>query len=69
MRKIIHHLRKQPEDVRRHVLHTVVFVAGLILIIIWTFTLGKSFSSKETEVKVKQDLQPFNLLKDSIIPR
>ncbi len=66
MRKIIHNLKKQPEDVRRNVLHILTIISALILIILWTFSLGKSFGSPETKVKLKQDLQPFNVLKDSL---
>lgn len=69
MKKIIHHLRKQPEDVRRHVLHIVTFVAGIILILLWVFSLGRDFSSDDTQREIKQDLQPFNLLKDSIMKK
>lgn len=68
MKKIIHNLRKQPEDTRRHILHIVTFIAALILVTVWIYSLGTSFSSPETESKIKQDLQPFSLLKDSIIP-
>ena len=66
MRKIIHHLRKQPEEVRRHVLHLLIFIIALVMIILWIFSLGKSLSSEDTQIKMKQDLQPFNTLKDSI---
>jgi UPF0716 family protein affecting phage T7 exclusion len=68
MKKIIHHLRKQPEDVRRHILHIVVFIIAAVLLILWGFSLGKSFSSPSTKEQVKQDLQPFSLLKNSLLP-
>ncbi len=66
MKKIIHHLRKQPEEVRRHVLHLSIFIVALIMIALWVFSLGKSLSNPDTQIKMKQDLQPFNTLKDSI---
>ena len=68
MRKIIHHLRKQPEDTRRHILHIVIFVIAIVLIILWSYSLGHTFSSTKTKAKIKQDLQPFSLLKDSLLP-
>jgi len=67
MRKIIHHLRKQPEEVRRHVLHILIFAVAIIMILLWVFSLGKSLSNPDTQVKINQDLQPFSVLKDNIV--
>lgn len=67
MRKIIHHLRKQPEEVRRHILHILIFIATVIMIILWVFSLGKNLANPDTQVKIKQDLTPFSVLKDNII--
>lgn len=67
MRKIIHKLRNRPEAERRHILHIVTFVLGLFMILLWTFSLGKSITNKETKVKIKQDLQPFSVLKDNLV--
>jgi len=67
MRKIIHHLRKQPEEVRRHILHILIFAVALIMVLLWVFSLGKSLANPDTQVKIKQDLQPFSVLKDNIV--
>jgi hypothetical protein len=67
MRKIIHRLRGQPEEVRRHVLHILIFAVAVIMIILWVFSLGKSLANPDTQVKMKQDLQPFSVLKDNIV--
>jgi len=67
MRKIIHHLRKQPEEVRRHVLHILIFAVAIIMVLLWVFSLGKSLADPDTQVKIKQDLQPFSVLKDNIV--
>ncbi len=67
MRKLIHHLRRQPEEVRRHVLHIVIFVVAIIMITLWIFSLGKSLADPDTKLKMKQDLKPFSVLKDGII--
>ena len=67
MRKIIHHLRKQPEEVRRHILHISIFAIAIIMIILWVLSLGKSLASPDTQIKIKKDLQPFSVLKDNII--
>jgi len=40
MRKVIHKLRQQPEEVRRHILHVTTFVLAVILFFVWVYTLG-----------------------------
>ncbi|MFA5095093.1 MAG: hypothetical protein WC447_00290 [Candidatus Paceibacterota bacterium] len=67
MKKIIHHLRRQPEEVRRHVLHITIFVVAIIMIMLWIFSLGRSLSNSDTQTKIKQDLQPFSILKDNLV--
>jgi len=67
MRKIIHHLRRQPEEVRRHILHIVIFALAIIMIILWIFSLEKSLTNPDTQAKMKQDLQPFSVLKDNLV--
>ena len=69
-KKIIHHvnrLRKHPEEKRRNILHLSIFIVGVIMVILWTFSLGKSIANPETKVKIKQDLQPFSVLKDNLV--
>lgn len=67
MQKIIHNLREQPEEVRRHVLHILILIVGIILITFWIFSLGKSLTDTDTKTKMKEDLQPFSVLKNNII--
>jgi len=67
MRKIIHHLKRQPEETRRHVLHIVVFIAGIILLLLWIYSLRVSLSDSDTQIKARQDLAPFSGLKDDIV--
>ncbi len=67
MRKIIHNLRRQPEEIRRHVLHLLIFAVAVIMVILWVFSLSKNLSNPDTQTKMKQDLQPFNTLKDNIV--
>lgn len=67
MKKIINHLRNQPEEARRHILHVITFGFGIILIILWVYSLGTTITSKETKTQIKQDLKPFTMLKDSIV--
>ncbi len=67
MKKIIHHLRKQPEEVRIHILHFLTIVAGIILLMLWIWSLGTNASNLDTQAKVKEDLQPLSALKDNIV--
>ena len=67
MKKIIHKLRNRPEEERRHILHITVFILALFMILLWTFSLGRTITSKETKVKMQQDLKPFSILKDDLV--
>ena len=40
MRKVIHHIRKQPEEFKRHILHVVVTVFVFVLIFLWFYSLN-----------------------------
>lgn len=66
MKKIIHHIRQQPERVRRHILHVFTLVAGVLLFSIWIYSLGGHLSSAETKKDVEQGLKPFSVIKDNI---
>ena len=68
MKKIIHHLRKQPEQVRRHILHISIIVAGIIMLSLWVYSLGENFSNADTQKKLEQNLKPFSILKDNMAP-
>ena len=67
MKKFIHKLRNRKEEERRHILHITVFVLALFMVLLWTFSLGRSITSKETKIKVNQDLKPFSVLKDDLV--
>lgn len=67
MKKIIHRLKQKPEEERRHILHIATFVIAIIMIALWAWSLGRSVSNPNTQIKVKQDLEPFSILKDSIV--
>ncbi len=67
MKKIIHKLRRQPEEVRRHILHICTVAIAIVMIILWTYSLSRSLGSPDTQVKIKQDLKPFSVLKDNLV--
>jgi hypothetical protein len=67
IQKAIHHLRQQPEHNKRQILHGVTIIAGLVLIVLWTWSLGSSLSSAELREKFKKDLEPFAGLKNDVV--
>ena len=66
MRRIIHHLRGQPEQTRRHILHVLTVVLGLVLFALWIYSLGRSATNPDTEAKLKKDLSPLSVFKDNV---
>jgi len=67
MKKIIHNLRNRPEEEKRHILHILTFFAGIIMLILWSFSLGKTLGNPETKTKLQEDLQPFSVLKENLV--
>ncbi len=67
IKKAVHHLRKQPEETRTHILHALTIFAAVVMIILWTYSLGQSFGGAENKAKIKYDLQPFAALKDNLV--
>jgi predicted anti-sigma-YlaC factor YlaD len=67
MKKIIHKLRQQPEDVRRSISHILTIMFAVVLIILWTYSLSKNLSNPDVQVRAKNDLQPFSVLKDNLV--
>ncbi|MFA5778276.1 MAG: hypothetical protein WC870_02185 [Candidatus Paceibacterota bacterium] len=67
MKKIIHSIRKQPEEVRRHILHIFVLVFAVILLLLWVYSLGNTLTSSDTQSKFNQELKPLSALKDNMI--
>lgn len=67
MKRIIQNLRKQPEEVRTHVLHVLTIGAGVILLFLWVYSLGRTVTDADTQKQAKEDLQPFSVLKDNLL--
>lgn len=57
-KKIIHHLRKQPEEVRRNILHITILAFAVILIILWVYSLGARLSNENTQYEIKESIKP-----------
>jgi uncharacterized membrane protein YvbJ len=67
MKKIIHNLRQQSEQNKRHLLHITTIIFGVILIFIWSYSLNVNLNNEENTEKIKNDLKPFNTLKDNVV--
>ena len=67
MRNIIHHIRKQPEEVRRHILHILTAMFAVVLFFLWVYSLGTNLTNTSTQAKIDQDLKPFSALKANMI--
>jgi hypothetical protein len=66
MKRVIHHIRKQPEHIKRHILHIATIICAVILFLFWIYSLGTTLTNTETQVKINQDLKPLSILKDNI---
>lgn len=67
MRKIIHNLRQQPEQVRHHVVHVTIAVAGVVLVAFWLLSFGGTFRNTEVmQAEFSDGLKPFAALSDSL---
>lgn len=67
MKKIIHHIRKQPEHIKRHILHISILICAIILFLFWIYSLGTNFMNTDTQTKITQDLKPLSALKNNLI--
>jgi hypothetical protein len=67
MKRIIHHIRKQPERVRLHILHIFTATCAIILVLLWIYSLGTNVTNGQTQANIGQDLKPFSALKDNMV--
>ncbi len=67
MRRIINHLRKQPESVRTHVLHVSTAVCALVLVLLWVVSIGTNFTGPGANTQTSSAIQPFSALKDNLV--
>ncbi len=66
MLNIIENLKKEPEHVRKKILHFVLIIFAIILILLWGLILKSRFSSQEFNDSLKEDTKPFNTLTDGL---
>jgi len=67
MKKFIHNLRKRPEEHRMHILHVLTLASSLVLVVLWTYSLGTKVATEDQGSTLKEGLEPFSALKGSII--
>ena len=67
MKKIIHHLRRQPEETKRHILHIITLLCAFILVLLWVYSLGNTLEGVDIERQAKQDFKPFSAIKDNVV--
>ena len=67
MKKFIHHIRRQPEGVRRHILHVITVAFAIILFLLWVVSLSRSFTKEENRAAVRENLAPFSALKANLV--
>jgi hypothetical protein len=67
MKKIIQNIRRQPEQVRMHLLHILTVGFAVVLVLLWIYSLGSSLTNGDTQAKIDQNLQPFSALKDNMV--
>ena len=67
MKKIINNIRRQPEEVRMHILHILTGAFAVILALLWIYSLGTNLTNSDTQAKIGQDLKPFSALKEDMV--
>ncbi len=67
MKKFIHHIRHQPEEIRRHILHVTITIFAVILLMLWVYSFGMNLSNPDTGIKMSNDLKPLSALKSNLI--
>jgi hypothetical protein len=67
MKEMIRNIRKQPEEIRRYILHILTVMFAVILVLVWVYSLGTNSTNNDTQTKIGQDLKPFSALKDDMV--
>lgn len=63
----IKRIREKPEHVRKNWALGITFVFGVIIFFIWIFGFISSINAPSIETKVKANISPFKVLKDSLV--
>lgn len=60
-------IRSKPESVRRNILHSFMIILSVILIGLWIYSLGVTFSDPSTKEGLSEDIETFSGFKDSAV--
>lgn len=60
-------MRRQPEEVKRHILHITTLMFAVILSLLWVYSLGATLTNDDNQAKINKDLQPISALKANLI--
>lgn len=66
MKRFVKYLRRQPEDVRKSLLHLAMIVIAIILVALWVYSLGSNLSDPDTQTRIKEDVKPLSAIKDNL---
>lgn len=66
MKNFIYNIRRQPEEIKRQILHVLVAVAGVILLSVWVYSLGGNLSDTVSEENIKKNVEPLSVLKNNL---
>ncbi|HWA32354.1 MAG TPA: hypothetical protein VG694_02805 [Candidatus Paceibacterota bacterium] len=68
MKKIIHHIRKQPEHIRVKILYILTGISLLLLFVAWAHSFGVNVQqTAKSEKQLGENISPFAVLKDSAV--
>lgn len=48
-------------------MHVTTVVFGIVLVLLWIYSLGTNLTSPDTQAKAKNDLETFSTLKANLI--
>jgi len=67
MKKIIHKLRQQPEEVRTQILHLLTIFFAVVMFVLWVYSLSVNLTDQDTQTNIKNDLEPLSDIKSNLI--
>lgn len=67
MQETIQKLREKPESVKRNILHLIVLVAGILLVLLWVFTLNRNINDDDVRDGMASDIDAFSPLTDDLV--
>ncbi|MES2023200.1 MAG: hypothetical protein V4439_00775 [Patescibacteria group bacterium] len=67
IKKIVYHLRQQPVEDKKKILHLLTIVCVVVMIILWSYSLSSNFNNPDTIVQIKNDIKPLSAIKDNMV--